>query len=179
MNIQVFLGLPVALWTLVGLWNLKYLYRIIPLGALDPLSPTIPLWTLPFFLADCSLRRGAGGTEFARFGSRTCFLRWFYKRSQTYFGQKPEEHGFSIKKRCLEIKNDDFWEKYVTLKKGVFFLNFSRSSRARAGPIWAHKGPYGSIWVLLDRSWRFRQLSVETFRPISHVSDLETNFCRL
>ena len=26
-------------------------------------------------LADCSLRQGAGGTEFARFGSRTCFLR--------------------------------------------------------------------------------------------------------
>ena len=24
---------------------------------------------------DCSLRQGAGGAEFARFGSRTCFLR--------------------------------------------------------------------------------------------------------
>ena len=31
-----------------------------------------------------------------------------------YFGQKPEEHGFSIKKRCLEFKNDDFPEKQVT-----------------------------------------------------------------
>ena len=45
--------------------------------------------------ADCNLRQGAGGTEFARKGSRTCFLKWFYKCSQAYFGQKPEEHGFS------------------------------------------------------------------------------------
>ena len=43
--------------------------------------------------------------------------------------------------------------------------------------IWAHMGPYGPIWTFLDRSWRswkipytFRKLSVETFRPISHVS---------
>ena len=60
------------------------------------------------YFADCSLRQGAGGAESARLGSRTCFLRCFYKRSQTYFDQKPEEHCFSIKKRCLEIKNDDF-----------------------------------------------------------------------
>ena len=66
------------------------------------------------YCPDCSLRQGAGGTEFARFGSRTCFLRWFYKRSQTYFGQKPEEHGFPIKKCCLEVKNNDIWEKCVT-----------------------------------------------------------------
>ena len=42
-------------------------------------------------------------------------------RSQAYFGQKPEEHGFSIKKRCLEVKIDDFLEKCVTLKKMHFF----------------------------------------------------------
>ena len=26
-------------------------------------------------VTDCSVKQGAGGTEFARFGSRTCFLR--------------------------------------------------------------------------------------------------------
>ena len=46
------------------------------------------LSSLQWHYADCSLRQGVGGTEFARFGSRTCFLRWFYKHSQTYFGQK-------------------------------------------------------------------------------------------
>ena len=63
-----------------------------------------------------ALRQGAGGPEFARFGSRTCFLRWFYERSQIYFGQKPEEHGFSVKKRCLEVKTMIF-EKNVLCKK--------------------------------------------------------------
>ena len=28
------------------------------------------------------------------------------------------------------------------------------------GPIWAHVGPCGPIWVLLDRSWKKRQLYV-------------------
>ena len=70
-----------------------------------------------WYNADCYLRQGAGGTEFARFGSRTCFLRWFYKRSQTHFGQKPEEHRVSIKNHCLEVKNVDFWEKMGYGKK--------------------------------------------------------------
>ena len=50
----------------------------------------------------------------------------------------------------MEVKNDDFGEKYITLKKSAFFLNFSRSLRARAGPIWAHMGHmglYGPIWA--------------------------------
>ena len=33
--------------------------------------------------------------------------------------------------------------KNVLLKKITFFLNFSRSSRARAGPIWAH---FSDLW---------------------------------
>ena len=42
------------------------------------------------------------------------------------------------------------FEKNVLLnKKARFFLDFSRSSRARAGPIWAHTGPYGPIWALM------------------------------
>ena len=83
---------------------------------------------LPMHQQHCHLRQGAhpawqgaGGTEFARNGSRTCFLRWLYKSSQTYFGQKPEEHCFSIKKRCLDVKNDDFREKHVTEKKVDLF----------------------------------------------------------
>ena len=63
--------------------------------------------------------------------------------SQAYFGQKPEEHVKTIKKCCLEIKNDDLWEKCITKTNNAFFSNFSRSSRARAGPIWALMGPYG------------------------------------
>ena len=35
-------------------------------------------------------------------------------------------------------------------KKGTFFLNYSRSKRARAGPIRAHAGPYGPIWSHMD-----------------------------
>ena len=31
-------------------------------------------------------------------------------------------------------------------EKKLFFLNLSRSSRARTGPIQAHMGPYGPIW---------------------------------
>ena len=35
-------------------------------------APIVP-GPVPF--SDCCLRQGAGGTEFARFESRTCFLR--------------------------------------------------------------------------------------------------------
>ena len=99
---------------------------------------------------DCSLRQGAGGTEFARFGSRTCFLRCFYKHSQTYFGQKSEEHVKTIKTLSGSQKRR-FLGKMCYLKRGVFFLKLSRSSWARAGPIWAHKNPYGPIWAYMGR----------------------------
>ena len=89
--------------------------------------------------SDCSLRQGAGGTEFAHFGSRTCFLRWFYRRSQAYFGQKPEEHGFSIKNVVWRSKTTMFDENTLLKRNVCVFLNLSRSSRARAGPIWARK----------------------------------------
>ena len=71
-------------------------------------------------ISDCSSRQGAGSTEFARFGSRTFFLIWSYKCSQTYFGQKPEEHVKSIKKRRMEFKIDVLLEKYVAQKKNGF-----------------------------------------------------------
>ena len=35
------------------------------------------------------------------------------------------------------------FNKNELLKENAIFLNLSRSSRARAGPIWAHTGPYG------------------------------------
>ena len=65
---------------------------------------------------DCSLRQGAGGTEFARFASRTCFLRWFYRRYQAYFGQNFEEHCSSIKSIVLRSKTTIF-EKHVSRKR--------------------------------------------------------------
>ena len=43
---------------------------------------------------------------------------------QAYFGQKPEEHCFSIKKHCLEAQNEDFREKWVTEKIGDSKLIF-------------------------------------------------------
>ena len=42
----------------------------------------------PAYHADCSLRQGAGGTEFVCFGSRTFFLRWFYLAFSNVF--RPE-----------------------------------------------------------------------------------------
>mgnify|MGYP005706074945 CR=1 FL=1 len=86
--------------------------------------------------SDCSLRQGAGGTEFAHLGSRTCFLRWFYKRYQTYFGQKSEDHIKTIKKTNMDVKNDDFW-KQTCLNKNIRF-SFSFPSLQGPGP-----GPYG------------------------------------
>ena len=43
-----------------------------------------------------------------------------------------------------------FFDKIALRKRHVFFLSFIRSSRARAGPIWTHTGPYGPIWALMD-----------------------------
>ena len=49
----------------------------------------------------------------------------------------------------MDVKNADFKQKcYV--EKVCIFLNFSCSSRARAGPIWAHTGPDGPIWAHMD-----------------------------
>ena len=97
-------------------------------GTALPAGPCFPVKRF----ADCYLRQGAGGTEFARNGSRTCFLRWFHKRSQAYFGQKLEEHCFPIKKQCLEVSNDDFWEKWINLKnrwsKTDFLMKFLNDS---------------------------------------------------
>ena len=90
--------------------------------------------------SDCSLRQGASGTEFARFGSRTCFLRWFYNRSQVYFGQKSEEHIKTIKKRCLEIKKQRFLMKMRYMRKRNVF---SALLPLFKGPGRSHMGPYG------------------------------------
>ena len=60
-------------------------------------------------------------------------------RSQAYFGQKLEEHVFSIKNRCLEVEKHDFSETCVTEKKYVS-LNFP----ALQGP---GPGPYGPLWT--------------------------------
>ena len=41
------------------------------------------------------------------------------------------------------------------------------------GPLWAHMGPPGQV---LEKASTFRQLSVETFGPISHVSGPKLTF---
>ena len=60
----------------------------------------------------------------ARFGSKTCFLRWFHNRSVSFYGQKTREHVKTIKKRCLEAKNHIFFVK-MHLKKGMFSWRIS------------------------------------------------------
>ena len=63
-------------------------------------------------------------------------------------------------KNTLKLSRNAIWMSKTTIlffvfvykhafdkNQGVFFLNFSRSSRARAGPIRAHMGPYGPIWT--------------------------------
>ena len=116
-------------------------------------------------------------------------LKWFYKRSQAYFGQKPEEHGFLIKKRCLEVKNDDFLENMLLTTKYVFFFNFSRSWRARAGPIWALMDPenseirkqialLGALHPAFGYSlqcWRPRVLAPMQFRACHRLVPAENN----
>ena len=52
--------------TFVAEGSVDFLYE-----AAKHATPVAPKLDFP----DCSLRQGAGGTEFARFGSRTCFLR--------------------------------------------------------------------------------------------------------
>ena len=83
-------------------------------------------------ITDCSLRQGAGGTENTRNWSRTCFLRWFYNRSQAYFGEKSEEHIKTSKKRCMDVKNDDLRKTCVTFVDGkTVFFRFLAEIRLR------------------------------------------------
>ena len=42
-----------------------------------------------------------------------------------YLGQKPEEHGFSSQKRCLEVKQDDFEEKNIMEQNMWSEIDFS------------------------------------------------------
>ena len=36
-------------------------------------------------------------------------------------------------------------------------------ARSGLGPIWALMGPYGPLWVLLDRSWQVRTCPISDF----------------
>ena len=87
--------------------------------------------------ADRSLRQGAGGTEFARFGSRTCFLRWFHRRSQAYFCQTWRTRFFHQKTLSGGLKRR-FLRKMCCL---IFFWAFP--TLQGPGP-----GSYGPIWPL-------------------------------
>ena len=113
-------------------------------------------WASPAsLLADCSLRQGAGGTEFARFGLRTSFLRWFYNRSQTYFGQKSEEQVDTVKKFYMEVKTTIFFIKMRLKNKNkvrfsLTFPAYQGHGTGPHGPIRAHMGPYGPIGAHMD-----------------------------
>ena len=67
-----------------------------------------------------------------------------------YFGQKFEEHIQTIKKRCLEIKKQRFLMKMRYMRKRDVFSALLPLFKGRAGPIWAHTGPYEPIWAHMD-----------------------------
>ena len=46
--------------------------------------------------------------NFACFGFKIRFLKKFLDRSVSFFGQETHEHVKTIKKRCLEAKNNIF-----------------------------------------------------------------------
>ena len=47
-------------------------------------------------------------SNFACFGSKTYFLKYFRRRSASFFGQETHEHVKTIKKHCLKAKNEIF-----------------------------------------------------------------------
>ena len=51
-----------------------FVHRALQNGFLDPILQNL-IESTNLVAADCGLRQGAGGTEFAHFGSRACFLR--------------------------------------------------------------------------------------------------------
>ena len=70
------------------------------------------------------LKAGCRWDENCTIGVENLLLRWFYGRSQTYFGQKPEEHCFSIKNRCLEVQKTIFEKNGLRKKIGDPKLTF-------------------------------------------------------
>ena len=68
-------------------------------------------------------------SNFACFVSKTYFLKQFLDRSASFFGQEIHEHLKTIKKCCVEAKNDDF--RKSGFKKDVFSLCFPPISTFR------------------------------------------------
>ena len=96
-------------------------------------------------VSDCHLRQVAGGTEFALFGSRPCFLRWFYNRFPMYFGHKSEEHIKKHIKTVVWKYETILLEKLCYETKVCFFWTFPALQGPRPGPyepIWTLMGPY-------------------------------------
>ena len=61
--------------------------------------------------------------NFACFGSKTCFLRWFHNRSVSFLHQETYEYVKTIKKRCLEAKNYILFRKNEFKKNNMGYLN--------------------------------------------------------
>ena len=100
-------------------------------------------------LPDCSLRQGAGGTKTARFGFKTCF-RGDFIIVLNHFSTRNLKNTLKLSKNIMWRSNTTIFDKKVLRnKRCVLFFDFSCSSRAGAGPIWAHTGPYGPIWALM------------------------------
>ena len=74
--------------------------------------------------------------------------------------QKPEKHGLSIKKRCLEVKNDDFWENMLRKKKYISFELFPLFK----GPGWAHTDSYGPLWAHMDPKNPKKYVTIRLYR---------------
>ena len=63
--------------------------------------------------SDFDLRQGDGGTKTARFSSKNCFLRQFHNRSESYFGQKSQEHVKTMKNIVFVLETFCFFNEEV------------------------------------------------------------------
>ena len=104
--------------------------------------------------------------RFPHFGSKTDFLKKLIDDSAWFCVEEAKRH-------CFSIENTIFaWKTNLDLNKSE--QSWKQITLKGLSPGW---GPYGPLWVLLDRSWRFRQLSVRlldqfrTFRVQNWIFD--------
>ena len=101
----------------------------------------------------------------ACFGSKTCFLRWFHNRSVSFFGQKTQEHVKTIKKRCLEAKNNIFRKN--AFKKNMFYRRVSLHVPT-VGALSDFSDPKLNFWgnfQMILHGFAWRNLKSKVLRP--------------
>ena len=95
---------------------------------------------------DCYLRQVAGGTEFARFGSSTCLLRWFISVLKRISARNLKNTVCPSKNAVWRSKTTIFENNTLLKQKYVFSEPFPLFK----GPGRAHVGPDGPLWANMD-----------------------------